>query len=85
MINFFSNIINICVIVTFWSRLLTLGILFSTVVGGTKLVILGISVLNSFILALKEVLVTKLLISSVISRIFLIWALYTSFSTTFFY
>ena len=72
MINFFSNIINICVIVTFWSRLLTLGILFSTVVGGTKLVILGISVLNSFILALKEVLVTKLLISSVISRIFLI-------------
>ena len=72
MINFFSNIINICVIVTFWSRLLTLGILFSTVVGATKLVILGISVLNSFILALKEVLVTKLLISSVISRIFLI-------------
>ena len=72
MINFFSNIINICVIVTFWSRLLTLGILFSTVVGGTKLVILGISVLNSFILALREVLVTKLLISSIISRIFLI-------------
>ena len=72
MINFFSNIINICVIVTFWSRLLTLGILFSTVVGGTKLVILGISVLNSFILALRKVLVTKLLISSIISRIFLI-------------
>ena len=70
----------------FLPRSLTLGILFSTVIRATvltKLVILGISFLNSFILAFREVLVAKLLISSILSSIFLIWALYKSSLTTF--
>ena len=67
---------------------LTLGILFSTVVGAAvaaKLVILGILPLTSFILALKVVLVANLGQSIFLSSIFLILALYTSFLTTIFY
>ena len=58
--NFLFDVINFCVIVSFLTKLLTLGILFSTAVRElvvAKLVILGISPLTSFILALRVVLV----------------------------
>ena len=64
--NFPFNFIDFCVIVSFFTKLLILGILFSTVVRAvlvTKLVILGISLLTSFILALRLELVAKLVIS----------------------
>ena len=67
------------------SKLTTVGLLFSTGVRAAikaKLVILGISPLISFILALTEVLVAKLVVSGILSSIFLVLALYTSFSTT---
>ena len=70
------------------TKLLTLGILYSTAVRGVvvaKLVILGISPLTSFILALREALVAKLVISGILSSIFLILALHTSFFTTSFF
>ena len=50
-----------------------------------KLVMLGISLLTSFILALTVVLVAKLVISGILFSIFLILALYTSFLTTSFF
>ena len=46
-----------------------------------KLVILDISPLTSFILALRAELVAKLVISGILSSIFSILALYTSFLT----
>ena len=58
--NFLFDVINFCVKVSFLTKLLTLGILFSTAVRElvvAKLVILGISPLTSFILALRVVLV----------------------------
>ena len=64
--NFPFNFIDFCVIVSFFTKLLILGILFSTVVRAVlvaKLVILGISLLTSFILALRLELVAKLVIS----------------------
>ena len=65
------------------TRSLTLRILFSAVVRAAvvaKLVILlGISRLISFILALRVVLVAKLVISGILSSTVLILALYTSF------
>ena len=67
------------------TKLLTLGILFTTVVRAavvTKLVILGISSLTLFILGLREALVAKLVISGILSSIFFILALYTSFLAT---
>ena len=67
------------------TKLLTLGILFSTALRAVlvaKLVILGISPLTSFILALRVVLVAKLVISGILSSIFFILALYTSFLIT---
>ena len=60
-----SDSIFLCYSQFFLTKLLTLGILFSTAVGGlvvAKLVILGISPLTSFILALREALVAKLVI-----------------------
>ena len=68
----------------FLSKLLTLGILFSTAVRAvvvTKSVILGILFSTSFILALRVVLVATLVISGILSSIFFILALYTSFLT----
>ena len=59
--NFLFSFINTCVKVSFFTKLLTLRILFSTAVRA-KSVILGISPLNSFILALRVVLVAKLVI-----------------------
>ena len=69
-------------------KFLTLGILFSKVVRVplvAKLVILVTSSLTSFISALREALVAKLVISDILSSIFLILALYTSFLTTSFF
>ena len=63
--NFLFNFINFCVIVSFFTKLLTLSILFSTGVRAAvvpKLEILGISPLTSFILPLREALVPKLVI-----------------------
>ena len=67
MINIFCyfNFTNFCVIVVFLTKLITLGILFSTEVRAAvvaKLVILGIPPLTSFNLALREALVAKLVI-----------------------
>ena len=64
------------------TKLLTLGILFSTVViarVAAKLVILGISLLTSFILAFRVVLLAEVVIYSISSSIFLILALYNLF------
>ena len=55
--NFIFNFTNFCVIVSFLTKLLTLSILFSAAIRPVvvvKLVILGISPLTSFILALSE-------------------------------
>ena len=74
MINkFLSNSINFYVIVSFLTKLLTLGILFSTAlrVVLARLVVLGISPLTSFILALREVLIAKLVMSGLLSSILL--------------
>ena len=62
--------------------MLTSGTLFSTAVRAVlvaKLVILGISVLTSFILVSKIVFVVKLVISGILSSLFLISALYSAF------
>ena len=67
------------------TKLLTLGILFSTAVRAVlvaKLVISGISPLTSFALASRVVLVAKFVISGILSSIFFILALYSSFLTT---
>ena len=100
--SFVFNFSNFCVIVSFLTKLLILGILFSTVVRAVvvaKLVILGILFLTSFILdlravvvakliildikliilALRVVLVAKLVILGMLSSIFLILGLHTSF------
>ena len=61
------------------TKLLTIGILFSTAVRAlvvAKLVILGISPLTSFIIALRVVFVAKLVISGILSSIFFILTLY---------
>ena len=55
--NFYFSFISFYVIVIFLTKLLTLGILFSTAVKEivvAKLIILGISYLTLFILALRE-------------------------------
>ena len=85
--DFIFNSTNLCVIVTFLTKLWTLGILFSTAVRAVvvvvaKLAILGISPLTSFILALKEALVANFVISGTFSTLFLILALHTSLLTT---
>ena len=86
--NFILSFANFCVIVIFSTKLLTLGILFSTAVGAVrvaKLVILSILFLTLFILALRVVLVAKLVISCILSSTFFILALYTSFMMTSFF
>ena len=72
----------------FLTKLLTLSILFLTelrVVVVAKLLILGISHLTSFILALGKALVAKSVISGILSLLFFIWALYASFLPTSFF
>ena len=80
--NFLFNFTNFCVMSSFLPKFLTLGILFSTAVTAVllfKLVILGISPLTSIFLAFKEALVAKFVISGILSSIFLILVMYTSF------
>ena len=70
------------------TKFLTLGIFFSTAVRAVvvaMLVTLDVGPLTSFILALKEALVAKLVISGTLFSIFLISALYTSFLMTSFF
>ena len=72
--NFLLNFANLFVAVSFLTKLLWLGVLFSTAVKAVivaKLVILGISPLTSFILALRVVLVAKLVISGIYLHYFL--------------
>ena len=74
-----------CHIQFFLTRLLTSGILFSTTVRAVlvaKTVILGIWALTSIILVLRIALVANLVISGILSSIFLILALYSVFLTT---
>ena len=81
-INFIFNLTNFCVIVSFLTKLLTLGILFSTALKAVvvaKLVILGILFLTSFILALRVALAAKLVISLFIYNIFDLSIIYTFF------
>ena len=61
--DFLFNLTNFCVIVSFFTKLVTLGILFSTAVRAVlvaTLVILGILFLILFVLALREVVIAKL-------------------------
>ena len=70
------------------TKLLTLGILFSITVRAvliTKLVILSISALTSFILVLREALVAKLVMLGILPSFFFILSLYPRFSTTSFF
>ena len=86
--NFLFNFISFCIIVNFLTKLLLLGILFSTAVRAVvvaKLLILGIFHVTTFILALRVALVAKLVISGILSSIFSIIALYTSFLMTSFF
>ena len=79
---FIFNFISFCVIVSFFTKSITSGILFSTAVRAVlvaELVILSVSPLTSFIPALKEALVAKLVISGILSSISLILVLYTFF------
>ena len=67
--NFIFNFINFCVLVSFLTKLLTLGILISkalrTVVVVAKIVILGILFLTSFILTLRAAVVAQLVLSGI--------------------
>ena len=109
--NFIFNFINFCVLVSFLTKLLTLGILISkalrTVVVVAKIVILGILFLTSFILTLRaavvaqlvlsgifflasfvlalQVVLAVLVISGILSSIFLTLELYASLLTTLFF
>ena len=85
---FFSISLIFVLYSVFLTRLITFGILFSTVVRAAvapRLVILAISPLTSFILALRQALAATLVISGILYSIFLILALYTSFLTTSFF
>ena len=85
---FFSTLLTFVSQSVFLTRLLTLGILFSTAVNaevGVKPLILRISALTSFILVLRRVLVAKLVISDILSSIFFILVLYSVFLTTWFF
>ena len=88
--NFIFSFTNFCVIVSFfWTKLLTLGILFSTAIRAVvvaKLVILGILFLTSFILALRVVVVAKFVISGILSSIiFYLSIIYIFFNNIIFY
>ena len=73
---------------TILTRLLTSRILFlaaGRAVLVARLVMLGISPLTSFILVLRAFLLDKLVISGILSSIFLIWTLYSVFLTILFF
>ena len=65
--NFMFNFTNFCVLVSFLTKLLTLGITRAVrAVAVAKLVLLGISPLTSFILALRVEVVAKLAIVDIL-------------------
>ena len=73
---------------TILTRLLTSRIIFlaaGRAVLVARLVMLGISPLTSFILVLRAFLLDKLVISGILSSIFLIWTLYSVFLTILFF
>ena len=77
--NFPFSFINVCVIVSFLTKLLTLGTLCSTAVRAVvkaKSVILSILPLASFILVLRLVLVFKLVTLGILSYRYFINTLY---------
>ena len=66
---FLFNFTNFCVIVSFLTKLLTLGILFSTAVQAAvvaNLVMLAILFLTSFVLALRALVLAKLIILGIL-------------------
>ena len=68
IIYFIFNFTTFCNIVSFLTKLLTLNVLFSTaVIAAVVAKLLGILALPSFILALRVVLVAKLVISGIFS------------------
>ena len=85
--DFLFNFINFWVTVTFLTKLLTLGFLLSITLRETlvaKLVILGISTLTSFILALRLVLVAKFVILGILYSIFYVSITWIFFNNIFF-
>ena len=69
--NFLFNFINFCVIVSFLTKLLTLGILFSIALRAVVvalLVILGVLSLTSLFQALRAAFVAKLVVPSISFR-----------------
>ena len=77
--NFLSSFINFRAIVSFLTKLLTIGIIVTLRAAlVVKLVILGISPLTSFILALRVALVAKFVMILILCSVFLT----TSFFTT---
>ena len=71
--NFIFNFTNFCIIISlFLIKLLTVGILFSTLLRAVvaKLITLGILFLIPFILALRVVFVAEIVLSSILSSIF---------------
>ena len=83
---FLFNFSNFYIIICFFlTKLLVLGISFSTAVSAeviAKPVILAISFLTSFIFILRLLLVAKLLISGILSLIFFTLASYSVYLTT---
>ena len=73
--NFIFNFTNFSVIVRFLDWKLTVGILFSTAVVLAKLVMSGILLLNSFIIALGAAIVANLVIVGISPLAFFILAL----------
>ena len=85
--DFLFIFINFWVTVTFLTKLLTLGFLLSITLRETlvaKLVILGISTLTSFILALRVVLVAKFVILGILYSIFYVSITWIFFNNIFF-
>ena len=84
--NFLFNIINLCIIICLFTKLLTLGILFSTAVNSelvARTVILGNLPSISITLVLKSVFLTKLLTSGIFLSTLLILSSYLVFLTKF--
>ena len=65
--NFLLNFSSFCVIVRFLTKVLTLGILLSTAVRALVVARLCILPLTSFILAVRVVLVPKVIMSGILS------------------
>ena len=82
--NFLFNFFNFCIIVSFFDKIANIWYFIFKAVNAVnaKPLVLSISVLTSFTFVLRTVLVAKFVISSILSSIFLILALYSVFLTT---